>query len=197
MQGDQQSHTDTAFSGTPLLGRLLDYEKRSLEHAAGEASRQQQISNWDGVVFRLGDHYLTCRIDQVDEIIAFPPFTQIPGAKDWLLGIANVRGNLAPVSDLGWFLFGSRTPVTGRTRLIMTRIQNRLAGLMVDEVFGQRHFHTDDLDPEPSWEETPLAGLVTHQFETSERTWGVLNMSELHRNPDFIDGARRERQTGS
>lgn len=191
MQGDQQQQTANDFTGNPLLGRLLDYEKRSLEHEVGEASRQQ-ISNWDGVVFRLGDHYLTCRIDQVDEIIAFPPYTQIPGAKDWLLGIANVRGNLAPVSDLGWFLFGSRTPVTGRTRLIMSRIQNRLAGLVVDEVFGQRHFHTDDLKAETEWNETPLAGLVTHQFETSERTWGVLDLDELRRDPEFMDGARRD-----
>ncbi len=192
MQGEHSQHAGHEFSGNPLLGKLVDYEDRSLTHDAGEASRMQQISNWDGVVFRLGDHYLTCRIDQIDEIIAFPPYTQIPGAKDWLLGIANVRGNLVPVSDLGWFLIGSRTPVTARTRLIVTRIQGRLAGLVVDEVFGQRHFHTNDLKPESAWDDTPLAGLVSNQFKSNERTWGVLNLSELQRNPEFIDGARRE-----
>lgn len=192
MQGDQQSSTETIPGGGILLDRLLDYEKRSLEHDVGEASRQQQISNWDGIVFRLGDFYLTARIDQVDEVIAFPPYTQIPGAKDWLLGIANVRGNLAPVSDLGWFLFGSRTPVTSRTRLVMTRIQGRLAGLVVDEVFGQRHFHTNDLKADDSWDDTALAGLVSDQFETSERTWGVLNIEKLQRNPEFMDGSQSE-----
>jgi len=30
-----------------------------LAHDVGEASRQQQISNWDGVVFRLGDYHLS------------------------------------------------------------------------------------------------------------------------------------------
>lgn len=190
MQGDQQIQTATQSGTSPLLTRLVDYEQRSLKHDVGEASRQQQISNWDGVVFRLGPHHLTCRIDQVEEIIAFPPFTPIPGAKDWLLGLANVRGNLAPVSDLGWFLLGSRTPVTNRTRLIITRMQGRLAGLVVDEVFGQRHFHTDNLEPESEWEETELAGLVTHQFESSERTWGVLRLGELQRNQEFINGAR-------
>jgi twitching motility protein PilI len=192
MQGDQQLATATETGRQSLFGRLVDYERRSLSHDVGEAARQQQISNWDGVVFRLGEHYLTCRIDEVDEIIAFPPYTAIPGAKDWLLGIANVRGNLAPVSDLGWFLFGSRTPVTNRTRLILTRLQGRLAGLMVDEVFGQRHFHTNDLKSEPDWDETPLAGLVAQQFETSERKWGVLKIDELQRNQDFINGAREE-----
>ncbi|WP_376694999.1 chemotaxis protein CheW [Wenzhouxiangella sp. EGI_FJ10305] len=190
MQGDQQLATATESGRISLFARLAEYEKRSLEHDVGEAARQQQISNWDGVVFRLGDHYLTCRIEQVEEIIAFPPYTPIPGAKEWLLGIANVRGNLAPVSDLGWYLFGSRTPVTNRTRLIITRMQGRLAGLVVDEVFGQRHFHTDDLGDEAGWNDTPLSGLVSQQFETSERTWGVLRLDELQRNQEFINGAR-------
>lgn len=192
MQGDQQLATATETGRLSLFARLADYERRSLDHDVGEAARQQQISNWDGVVFRLGDYYLTCRIDQVDEIIAFPSYTPIPGAKDWLLGIANVRGNLAPASDLGWFLFGSRTPVTNRTRLIITRMQGRLAGLVVDEVFGQRHFHTDDLKDEADWNDTPLSGLVLQQFETSERKWGVLRLDELQRNQDFVNGARED-----
>lgn len=192
MQGDQILASATEPGRLSLFARLADYERRSLAHDVGEAARQQQISNWDGVVFRLGDFYLTCRIDQVDEIIAFPPYTPIPGAKEWLLGLANVRGNLAPASDLGWFLFGSRTPVTNRTRLIMTRLQGRLAGLMVDEVFGQRHFHTNDLKSESDWDDTPLGGLVSQQFETSERKWGVLKIDELQRNQDFINGARDE-----
>ena len=192
MQGDQQLATAMETGRLSLFARLAEYERRSLDHDVGEAARQQQISNWDGVVFRLGDYYLTCRINQIDEIIAFPSYTLIPGAKEWLLGLANVRGNLAPVSDLGWFLFGSRTPVTNRTRLIITRIQGRLAGLVVDEVFGQRHFHTDDLKSATEWDDTALAGLVAQQFETSERKWGVLRLDELQANQEFINGAREE-----
>jgi twitching motility protein PilI len=191
MKGDQ-SFRDSQGSGRSLLGVLADFEKRSLGHDVGEASRQQQISNWDGVVFRLGSYYLTCRIDQIDEIIAFPPYYPIPGTKDWLLGVANVRGNLAPVSDLGWYLFGSRTPVTSRTRLILTKFQGRLAGLVVDEVFGQRHFHTDDLNDDDDWEETELSGLVNQVFPTSEQRWGVLRIEELQRRTDFMDGAREQ-----
>ncbi len=190
MQGDQTKKAVRRPSDGSLFGLLADYEQRSLSHDVGEAGRQQQISNWDGVVFRLGDHHLTCRIDQIEEIIAFPPFYPVPGTKDWLLGVANVRGNLAPVSDLGWYLFGSRTPVTARTRLILTRLQGRLAGLVVDEVFGQRHFHTDDLQNEPAWQDTELSDLVNQEFATDEQNWGVLQLGELQRRQDFMDGAR-------
>lgn len=191
MKGDLSNQINVTSDGG-LLAVLLDYEQRSASHDVGEASRQQQISNWDGVVFRLGDYYLTCRIDQVEEIIAFPPYYPVPGTKDWLLGVANVRGNLAPVSDLGWYLFGSRTPVTARTRLILTTLQGRLAGLIVDEVFGQRHFHTDDLTEGRDWEGTELSDLVSHEFPTGERNWGVFRVDELQRRLDFMDGAKQQ-----
>jgi len=191
MQGEQNSSLESS-SSAELFSVLSRYEERSLGHDVGEASRQQQISNWDGVVFRLGDYHLTCRIDQIEEIIAFPPFFQIPGTKDWLLGLANVRGNLAPVSDLGWFLFGSRTPVTARTRLILTKLQGRLAGLVVDEVFGQRHFHTDDLESDDGWKDTELKGLVNQNFPSNEQDWGVLRVDELQQRLDFMDGAKEQ-----
>lgn len=170
-----------------IFARLAEYEKRSLEHDAGDAVRQQRLSNWDGVIFRLADHRLTCSIDQIDEILAFPPYTPIPGAKDWLLGLANVRGNLAPVVDLGWFLFGTRTPVTARTRLLLSQLQGRPVGLVVDEVFGQRHFHTDDA--KPAEEDIRLDGLVEQRYALGDESWGILRMSTLFRRPDFADGA--------
>ncbi len=190
MTAQQRQDPSARHAGAGLFARLREYEQRSLEHDVGERGRQQKISNWSGVAFRLGDFSLTCRIEQVEEVIAFPPYTALPGTKNWLLGIANVRGNLAPVADLGWYLFGTRTPVTARTRLVLTRFQSRLAGLVVDEVFGQRHFHTDDLVPAEDWDDTPLSGLVAQVFPTSERIWGVLKLDSLEQRSDFMNGAR-------
>ena len=185
-----RSYTSDPNQSVGLFGRLLSYERRSLEHDAGERDRQQKISNWSGVAFRLGDFRLTCRISRVEEVIAFPPYTPLPRSKSWLLGIANVRGNLAPVIDLGWYLFKTRTPITARTRLLLTRFQGRLAGLVVDEVFGQRHFHTDDLSEAAEWEKTPMKGLISQAFPAGDTSWGVLKMETLEQMPDFMNGAR-------
>lgn len=172
-----------------IFARLATFEEKSLAHDAGESDRQEQISNWDGVVFRLADYRLTCAIDQIDEVLAFPSYTQVPGAKEWILGLSNVRGNLVPVIDLGWYLFGSRTPVSMRTRLLLARIQGRATGLMVDEVFGQRHFHTDDARECESTRDTPLEAYVRKEFPLGEDTWGILHLETLMRKPDFVDGA--------
>lgn len=172
-----------------IFGRLADYEQRSLAHDAGEADRQEQISNWDGVVFRLADNHLTCGIDQVDEVLAYPAFTHVPGAKDWILGLANVRGNLVPVVDLGWYLFGSRTPATMRTRLLLARMQGRPVGLVVDEVYGQRHFHTDDARPAEGHNDNELDEFVQQEYLLGDESWGILRLDQLLHKPDFMDGA--------
>ena len=37
-------------------------------------------------------------------MLAVPPLTRVPGAKTWVKGIANVRGQLLPVLDLRQYL---------------------------------------------------------------------------------------------
>lgn len=192
MEHSESANTSMASAGADLFARLQGYEQRSLAHDAGESDRQQKISNWSGIAFRLRGHDLACRIDAVEEIIALPPWTPIPGTRDWLLGIANVRGNLVPISDLGGFLFGSPTATTSRSRLLLTRFHSRLAGLIVDEVLGQRHFHTDDLEADEAWNDTALSGVVEDSFPMGERRWGVFHIERLGQLAEFMNGARDE-----
>jgi twitching motility protein PilI len=45
--------------------------------------------------------------------------TRVPGAKAWVKGLANVRGQLLPVLDLRQFLGSGVTPLTRNTRVIV------------------------------------------------------------------------------
>lgn len=171
-----------------LFEKLLDFEARSIAHDVSSSSQRDSETNWDGVVFRLGEHRLTIGITDVDEILPLPNATPVPGAQDWLLGMANVRGNLVTIVDLGWFLFGTRTPITMRTRLILTRLQGRYVGLIVDEVFGQRHFNRNDLTEIDAPPEA-LEGLVRDQFPQGEDRWGRFQIRQLMTEPRFLDGS--------
>src|SRR6056297_1285714 len=171
-----------------LFELLADFERRSIAHDASGSSQRDRDNTWDGVVFRLGSHRLTVGITEVDEILPLPQATPVPGSRDWLIGMANVRGNLVTIVDLGWFLFGSRTPITMRTRLILTRLQGRYVGLIVDEVFGQRHFNRNDLAPLDEPQES-LQRLVEDQFPQGEDRWGRLQLRQLMTDPRFLDGS--------
>jgi len=167
---------------------LADFERRSVAHDASGSSQRDRETTWDAVVFRLASHHLAVGITEVDEILPLPQATPVPGSRDWLLGMANVRGNLVTIVDLGWFLHESRTPITARTRLILTRLQGRYLGLVVDEVFGQRHFNIRDM-----FEETPdddaLSSLVDQVFPHGEERWGRFRVSQLMSDPNFLDGS--------
>lgn len=171
-----------------LFELLTDFERRAVAHDASGASQQDRENTWDGVVFRLGQHRLTVGITEVDEILPMPQATPVPGAREWLLGMANVRGNLVTVVDLGWFLYGSRTPITARTRVILTRLQGRYLGLIVDEVFGQRHFNVQDV-VDGSTDDEALSGLVDQYFPQGEERWGRFRIDKLMIDPSFLDGS--------
>lgn len=171
-----------------LFELLGDFERRSIAHDASGSSQRDRDNTWDGVVFRLGSHRLTVGITEVDEILPLPQATPVPGSRDWLLGMANVRGNLVTIVDLGWFLYGSRTPITARTRLILTRLQGRYLGLIVDEVFGQRHFNIPEMVEEKPDDEA-LEGLVDQVFPQGEERWGRFRVNQLMTDPAFLDGS--------
>ena len=73
---------------------LRDYEKRSLVHAVGLPEQASSHWAWSGIAFRLADASLVSEIGDIVEILTYPDVTAIPGSKFWVMGIANVRGNL-------------------------------------------------------------------------------------------------------
>ncbi|MDT8438339.1 MAG: chemotaxis protein CheW [Wenzhouxiangellaceae bacterium] len=172
-----------------LFDRLVDYERRSVAHDVAGASQRDDDATWNGLVFRLGQARLTLGVSELEEILPLPTISPVPGAVDWLLGMANVRGNLVTIVDLGWYLFGVRTPHAARTRLILTRLQGKFTGLVVDEVYGQRHFNLADAREISA--EDALGGLVERAMVQGSEHWGRFRFDRLARDPGFLDGAAR------
>ncbi len=88
--------------------------------------------------------------------------TRVPGAKPWIKGLANVRGQLLPIIDLRQFLGSGMTPITRNTRVMVVNHREIPAGLLVDEVLGFRRFaegeFTGDAPPTVARCERYLAG---------------------------------------
>lgn len=169
--------------------KLLDYEQRSRAFEPGQATGQARGGEWAGVIFRIGDLRLACSIEQVHEFLPIPVFTPVPGTKPWILGLANVHGDLLTVIDLAWFLNGQRSKVSMRTRLLAASLRGRPVGLMVDEVFGQRHFVTEDGKPARLPKDSPLKSFVHKQYRSGKEVWQEFDMESLFSTPEFLNGA--------
>ena len=182
-QADSAEHMATPFE------ILMAYERRSLEHVAGMPEQLDAPGLWRGIAFRLGDAYLASSISEVTEILRMPTITPVPGTKAWMLGIANVRGNLIPIVHLRGILEGERFKAADRTRVLLTKLFGGSVGLVVDEVLGQRSFTDEQKQAAQTYADSPVSAYLTHEYTQGQTNWGILNMGSLVRESEFLQAA--------
>ncbi len=168
--------------------KLLEYERRAQSFEPGRSGGDGQGES-SGVIFRIGAERLTCSVDKVHEFLPLPAYTRVPGSKPWILGLANVRGDLMTIIDLAWFLTGERSEATMRSRLLTASLRGRPVGLLVDEVFGHRNFVGSDATSVNRSGESPLGGYVNRQFRSGQENWGELDLDALFNAVEFLNGA--------
>ena len=169
---------------------LTDYERRSLAHDPGVPEQIEAPGLWRAIGFRVGERNFVSGIDEISEILMSPPpVTTIPSTRPWLLGVANVRGNLIALVDLKQFLFEQRTHVTGRARVLVVRQTGGNVGLLVDELLGQRNLTDADRAGAEGEADAQLARFVTENVTLGAARLGRFSMVELTRAPDFQHAA--------
>jgi twitching motility protein PilI len=168
---------------------LADFERRSLAHAAGLPEQIEAPGLWRGIGFRIGTRYMVSSINEVNEILTQPPLTLVPGTRQWLLGVANVRGNLVPVIDLKQYLEGERTLLTDASRVLLVRQLGGSVGLLIDEVLGQRNFSEEQRAEAVGEDDDRYSRYIGENYPLGDVQWGHFSMAALVRSPDFVQAA--------
>ena len=176
------------MSNTPF-NTLRDVEKRSLIHAVGLPEQALAQGTWSGIAFQVADLNLVSEISDIVEILTVPSLTVVPGAKDWVMGVANVRGTLVPVIAFRLFLGGGRTTHTKYSRVLVVQQSGGVVGLLIDEVQGQRHFLVEDLSQAGHYAEQAIAPYLTREYLKGEEFWGAVDFTRLVNNPVFMQAA--------
>ena len=166
---------------------LAHYERLSLAHASDTQEKLEAPGLWRGIGFRVGSRLLLSGIDEINELLAVPVLTPVPGTQPWLLGVANVRGNLVPVVDFSRFLFGERAQYSDRSRLLVVRQGGGNVALLVDEVLGQRTVSEEQRREAEREEDPRLTRFV--ESRVGEQQLAVFSMNRLVRAPDFRQAA--------
>jgi twitching motility protein PilI len=196
--GNDGVENDDAVAARPALTDpfeiLADYERRSLAHVAGLPEQLDAPGLWRGVGYRLGSRRLASGFDEVVEILPMPPVTPVPGAHTWMIGVANIRGNLLPVVDLKQFLEGERTVLHESQRVLIVRQPGGDVAVTIDELYGQRSFVDEQQLPADDPTATSLcegryAHFIDRTFRLAEHAWGVFSLDRLARTPEFRQAA--------
>lgn len=170
---------------------LQDIEKRSRTKALGLPQQIEVRRTWSGVGFRLGNVNLLSKLEEVDEVLVSPEMTRVPSALSWVKGIANIRGMLLPIMDLRDFIDGEMIQAGRKTRVILIKKGELVSGLMVDEVFGMRHFFEEERTQNVPEVSDNLKKYLQGAFRKGNMHWGIFNMDNLAADPGFLEVAAR------
>ncbi|MCF4996153.1 chemotaxis protein CheW [Pseudomonas syringae] len=168
---------------------LLQIDQRCRLLAADLPSQPGRQDRWSGIGFRLGEQWYVAPMGEVGEVLHEPRFTQLPGVKSWVKGVANLRGRLLPIMDLGGFFGYELSPVRKQCRVLVVEHGDVFAGLMVDEVFGLQHFEQNSYEALPvDNRRGPMATFVQGRFRR-EQDWQVFSLFALAQSQAFMNVA--------
>ncbi len=165
---------------------LLGFDRRYRSQAAGLPAQQENREVWSGIGFRIGGQHYVAPMNEVGEVLPEPRFTQLPGVKSWVMGVANVRGRLLPVMDLNAFLGLKLTDNRKSRRVMVVEHQGVFAGLTVDEVLGMQHFDVDGFNEAVGQIPDSIRPYVHGTFQR-EHAWVVFSPHMLADDSDFLN----------
>ncbi|MDH3893602.1 MAG: chemotaxis protein CheW [Chromatiales bacterium] len=166
---------------------LLELERRSRAAATGHGSGVPADAERVGIAFRLGGEKFVAPRNETREVLTYPAaITRVPGARSWVTGLANVRGQLIPIFDFKSYLGGAATIPDRLTRVLVANHRDFPAGLVVDEVMGFRRFSKTEFVEE--WAPTILRcdRYLTGAYRRGQETWPVFSLIQLVESPQFM-----------
>ncbi|HEX5648140.1 MAG TPA: chemotaxis protein CheW [Steroidobacteraceae bacterium] len=169
---------------------LREIDRRARAAAQGQPESVATGAEWVGIAFRLGGEAFLLAREETREVLAYPPaVTRVPGARSWIRGLSNVRGQLLPVVDLRAFLGAGTTAVSRTSRILVANHREIPAGLLVDEVMGFRRFFESEFSADLPPTLLRCERYVAGAFKRGAEVWPVFSVKTLLESQQFMQAA--------
>lgn len=154
---------------------LREFQQGLLDRMQLQAESGTQIATL-GIV--IGQNSWLVDMADISEVLAVPDLTVVPLTKGWYCGVANVRGNIFSITDLGAYMNCGQTVHDAQSRVLLVGQRFNLnAGLLVSKVLGLRN--------STNWIHSEQNGADFYQ-DSSGQQWQKLDIRQLIQQPEFI-----------
>ena len=131
------------------------------------------------VAFKVGNAEYVVSADQVLHLETYTQATHIPGAPAFVAGLVQVRGKLVPVIDLRTRFGLAPGEHNLDSRVIVVRIGQRTAGLLVDSARDVLRLDESSFQPPPDLVEVQAAGFVKAVTTVASRLLLVVDVQRV------------------
>lgn len=182
----------TASDAVARAARPAGHALRELQ-ARLAARLQQARTEEPGVAWlavECGRHGLLFPLHMAGEIFPAGTVLPLPHAKDWFVGVANLRGAIHGVVDLAGFLGlqGRSGPSDGAMLVSLGTALGSPCALLVQRLAGLRHAAQMQREPEAHGSRPAFAGARWRDPEG--RVWQEIDLASLARSEQFLDITR-------
>lgn len=175
--------------------RLFRDEKVAHIVADGRSGGGQMVHTQDAsdsaerfLVFRLGEEDYGLPLSSVDEVARLPDrLTRVPNAPTFIEGVLNLHGKVTPIIDQRARFGSVRAEGAERPRVIVTTVEGRQAGFIVDAVSEIISIDADQISP--TSELTADAGRLFSRIATLNEGARLILLIEPK---EMLDRAERD-----
>ncbi len=179
-------------TGSAAEGGLLEELLGAIDAEMG--SRLSEAAPRAAAARQTGDRYLVFTLADIDYAVPLanvleagvpPPATPVPHVPEWVVGVANLRGDVVSLVDLRGFLgLEAEAGGAGRRLLVVKARQEELTtGLLVDRLCGIRSLPEARLSGAEALGESPVAPFVRGITEEEGRVVVFLDLDRLLLSP--------------
>ena len=177
------------MAGSQVLQILRDIEADTFRNAARLPHKRDVRPQWQGIGFQLGGMRLVSPMGEVVEILKLPRVTALPRVRDWVAGVANVRGRLIPVIDLHRYFGLTATVQRLQWRLLIVEGDESSVALIVEQSLGMQHFQEDSFETGRPEGLDAIHPFIKGAYRHGGRVFYVVSLAALVRDERFLNVA--------
>lgn len=163
-----------------IEGRFLEISTENVQYG-GECI----MSELQTVVFNLNGQLFGADASQIFQIIKYQEVTKVPGMPKFIEGIINYRGFVLPVINLARRFDTGEIEVTKKTKILITRIDGKFAGFIVNDVSEIIKFSDGDIEPAPLIDNSEVSAYLKKVGKKGDKLISIIDFENVLNNNEI------------
>ncbi len=133
----------------------------------------------DLVSFLINQEIFAINILLVQEVNKMLEITRVPNTSHYIKGVINLRGKVVPIVNMRLRLDMAETDYNKNTRIVVVQLENKVIGLIVDEVSKAIRINKSITEPTPLSANKNTAKFIQSIANVEGKIVNLLDLNKL------------------